>query len=163
MQRRRTDLRAIDCANWPGVDVNALDEATRVIYAQRQRAIECYLAGDTVRKITQQTQLANRNIYRLLARCLAMHPDGRVYGFRGLLPRIRVESYTRYAQPKSLSASGSRGTAGAFLLLLERYPSLATWLERQIREHAVVLKQINADDGLRTRRSEEHTSELQSR
>ena len=79
MQRRRSDLRAIDCANWPGVDVNALDEATRVIYAQRQRAIERYLAGDTVRKITQQTQLANRNIYRLLARCLAMHPDGRVY------------------------------------------------------------------------------------
>ena len=57
MQRRRTDLRAIDCVNWPSVDVNALDEATRVIYAQRQRAIECYLAGDTVRKITSNSQM----------------------------------------------------------------------------------------------------------
>ena len=74
MQRRRSDLQAIDSTGWPSVDVNALDEQTRAIYAQRQRAIECYLAGDTVRKITQQTQLANRNIYRLLARCLAMHP-----------------------------------------------------------------------------------------
>lgn len=151
MQRRRSDLQAIDSTGWPSVDVNALDEQTRAIYAQRHRAIVRFLAGETVRQIATQTQVANRSIYRLLARCLAIHPDGRVHGYRGLLPRIRVESYTRYAHPKSLSASGSRGTAGAFLLLLERYPTLATWLERQIRERAVVLKQISTDDGLRTR------------
>ena len=103
MQRRRSDLQAIDSTGWPSVDVNALDEQTRAIYAQRHRAIVRFLAGETVRQIATQTQVANRSIYRLLARCLAIHPDGRVHGYRGLLPRIRAESYTRYAHPKSAS------------------------------------------------------------
>ena len=65
----------------------------------------------------------------------------------GLLPHLHVNAYARRTQVTKLSDAGSRGTAGAFAHLLERYGQLEDWINQQIRKRRVVLKQHSAGDG----------------
>ncbi|MEO6072502.1 MAG: integrase, partial [Burkholderiales bacterium] len=92
--------------------------------------MEHYLAGESVRDIHTQTSVGSRQLYRLLERCLARHDDGRVFGYRGLLPHVHVNAYTRHTPLTTLSEAGSRGTAGAFAYCLERYPVLEDWINQ---------------------------------
>ena len=151
MSRRRTDLQNIDIDGWPTVDTNALPPGMRATFDRRRHAIELYASGTTAREIDKQTGINVRQLYHLLDRCLKQSDDGTVHGFRGLLKHNRVGSYRRAATLRVTDAQLGSGLAGAFALLLERYPSLATWLRRQIRDHAVVLTQLTTDEGLRTR------------
>ena len=151
MNRRRADLQLLDADGWPSVDDNTLTGSVRKTFQQRQRAIELYLKGESVREIVRQTQVECRQLYRLLSRCVATHSDGRPFGFRALVPHQRVRDYTRLKDPKTLAIGGSRGTAGAFELLLERYPKLLIWLQQQLRDRRVFIQQLSTDNGLRLR------------
>ena len=151
MSRPRIQLNGIDVTQWPSVDTNALSAPAKAHFERRLRAIEHYVTGLSVRQVYAETNVRPQQLYRLIARCLTPHDDGRLFGYRGLLPRIHVNAYTRRTQVTQLSAAGSRGTAGAFAYLLERYPALDDWLNQQIRHHRVVLKQHSAEDRLRTR------------
>ncbi len=63
-----------------------------------------YLEGATDSQIKAACGISRGQTYRLLTeRCLKQHPDGNVYGWRGLLPHARVKSYQRTA-PLELNA-----------------------------------------------------------
>jgi|GEM_PF-2902946 len=143
MSRRRADLQQLDIAHWPSVDYSALAGRARESYLKRQLAVELYAKGESVRSIVKQTGVEMRQLYRLLQRCLAVHDDTRLFGYRGLLPRQRVRDYVRRKQVNTLDPRGSRGTAGAFGMLLERHPGLQTWLKHQIRDRRVFLEQVS--------------------
>ena len=150
MNRTRQDVTAHD---WPAlaqVDAGALNETERSAYQRNRRAIDLYLSGRSINEIAKQSGVVRSHLYRLINRCLAVHDDGRLYGYRGLLPKTRIQSYSRVTKVKELSKHGSRGTAGAFMALLERYPKLAEWIRQQIRDHHVVLRQISSKEALRT-------------
>jgi putative transposase len=151
MNRRRADLQQLDADGWPSVDYNTLTGSVRKTFQRRQRAVELYLKGESVRDIVRQTQVECRQLYRLLRRCVAIHRDGRPFGFRALVPHQRVRDYTRVKHPKALPVGGSRGTAGAFEHLLERYPALLTWLQQQLRDRRVFIQQLSTDNNLRLR------------
>jgi hypothetical protein len=54
--------------------------------------------------------------------------------------------------PVTLPRDGTgRGSAGAFGLLLEAYPSLATWISDRVHAKRVNVIQRSTDDGLRLR------------
>ena len=151
MSRPRIQSSTIVVTQWPSVDPNALTADTKAIFERRLNALERYLAGESVRQIHAKTGVGSRQLYRLLERCLTRHDDGRVFGYRGLLPRIHVNAYARRTQVTKLSGAGSRGTAGAFTHLLERHAELEDWINQQIRKRRVVLKQHSAGDRLHTR------------
>ena len=150
MRHART---GIDLGSWPAFDSRAVAKPIRKTYLARQQAIELYAASASFAEILARTGVHRRQLYRLLDHCLARHEDGRVFGWRGVVPYARVADYQRAARIE-LSRDGSgHGAAGAFSMLLQTYPALASWIADCVRDKRVSLQQISCDDGLRTRLS----------
>ncbi len=107
-----------DLQAWPAVDELALSDERRALFHQRKRAIHLYLEGATDVQLRTSCGLCRAHTYRLLTkRCLKQHPDGYVYGWRGLLPHIRVKTYERTTPLKLNAWSG--GAVGALQWVFE--------------------------------------------
>ena len=128
------ELKALE--TWPTVDHSALDASRRQTYLQRAEAVRLFVLSNDLPlvEIELRTGVSRRGFARLFARCIARHADGRIQGFRALIPHTRVKRYTRTA-PVLVGATGSN-TSGAFVQLLARYPSIAKWLERAAKQRS---------------------------
>ena len=149
MSRRRDFEVAPD--SWPAFDVSALPSARQMPFKARRLAVELYASGVTLSEIESRTGVERRHFYRLLERCLALHEDGRTFGWRGLVPHARVGGYERVADVAPGSGGRRPGAAGAFAQLLKAQPSLAKWLADSVRTKRVTIEQLSTDDGLRIR------------
>ncbi|MCF8169270.1 MAG: hypothetical protein K9J77_11745 [Rhodoferax sp.] len=108
----------IDPTTWVVVDDAALPVAQRELFLRRQRGIRLYLAGAVAATIKEESGLGRSQIYRLITeRCLKLHPDGFLYGWRGALPHHRVNSYNR-TSPIKVGAWGG-GAVGAMQWVFE--------------------------------------------
>ena len=145
---RRSDT-PIDLDRWPEFDPSALPKKQRKAFAARRQADELYVADTAVSAIELQTGVNRRQLYRLLAHCRTAHSDGRVFGWRALVPYIHVARYQRTVKIR-LQGDGAGG-ASAFGFLLEANPSLTAWIAEQIRAERVSVEQLSAEDGLRLR------------
>lgn len=139
----------LDPSHWPVFDASALRNPQRAIYFARHQAIELYVANTSLTTIEARTGVKRGQLYRLLESCLAPHDDGRVFGWRALVPYARVAPYQRIAKVR-LQSNGS-GAAGAFDELMQRHPVIAEWLVRQVRSKRVTIEQRSSTDGLRVR------------
>lgn len=127
-----------DWSVWPMVDELSLDEDERKAYQSRERAIRCFVDNPEMRiaDICRETGVSTSTLYRLFERCCKKHPDGRIYGFRGL---VRYRRVARYSRTKPIERSGSRekgGAAGAFSMLLDRYPALEEFLVKELKKRS---------------------------
>lgn len=147
MQRKDIPASLMNLALWPGVDPNALSPNDREQYHRRENAIRAYLAGESLADIERRLGIARRMLLRLLDRCIALHPDGRIQGFRGLIPYARVKEYMRIKSVESCHERG--GYVGAFGQLLARYPHLNGIIERRITNGELRLSNTNRLIGLR--------------
>jgi hypothetical protein len=136
---RRNALANADIAAWPEFDALALPARRRKKFEARRRAVELYAAHIAIRQIEEQTGVNRRQLYRLVDRCVEAHEDGRIFGYRALVRYARVSGYQRIAQVSIGHTGGSRGTAGAFVMLLEAHPSLAAWIKKQIADKRIAL------------------------
>lgn len=66
-----------------------------------------------------------------LKRCTENHSDGRLMGFRALIPNSERKAYRSVAEERRVTDMGA-GYAGAFQQLLLNYPASARWLEKAI-------------------------------
>ena len=114
-----SDLRA-----WPDVrsDLVAAQKLKR--FRSRKRAMELYIGGVSPEKIQVQTNVHATDLGPLLDRCLAAHPDGRIYGFRACIPGTRIQEYTRSKDLPDPKAGEKGGYAGAFRRFLNTYPDI---------------------------------------
>jgi len=151
MTRRQTDLATIDLSQWPDATVSDLTEEERHTYERREHAIQLYVSGAALDAIALASGIGRGQLYHLLRRSLTVHDDGRVFGFRGLLPHRRTKTYRRNVPILSGRPSGQGGAAGAFGSLVEAYPMLLDWLRKQVKEHAVQIRQLGTDGSLRIR------------
>ena len=131
--------RSVRLADWPALDDRALSDKQRVVYLQRQSAVEAYVRGDTLRNIAEQCGVHGYTVLRLVRRAQQAHPDGRLWGYRALVPHARVQPYERSKAPRVLMHEKA-GNAGAFAQLLQRHPSLAVQLRRELEVGNVVLQ-----------------------
>lgn len=83
-------------------------------------------------RILANHRVGKSALYRAARRCLHLHPDGRIYGFRAVLPFLRVKDYERQAlvAPSPYSTSGC---AGAFAQLLRDYPTIEKVLRKAVK------------------------------
>lgn len=120
-----------DISIWPTPEIGALAPETLKQYLRRKKAVELYLLGSSDKFIAEECQIRLNHIYRLITeRCLAPHPDGLIYGWRGLIPNLRIKEYNR-TKKIHIDANG-RGASGAMQLLLETHPDLHERLIRRI-------------------------------
>lgn len=132
---RRTALQSsadLRMQDWPTVDELALSAEARASFARRYEAFKLYSSGASLSHIRKETCICAQHLYDLLDRCLKAHPDGRIYGFRALIPGIRIKSYSRQ-KPVELSLGDHQGGgAGAFQKLLEDYPALVDLIHSRL-------------------------------
>jgi len=126
--RRKSSLQDLDTSVWPSVAYTELAEDKREAFQRRMHAVERYVQGDSIHDIEAATGINRRQLYRLIERCLAEHEDGRIYGFRALATYARIASYKRVTKITGQGERGSGRSVGALRQLLERYPTLASWL-----------------------------------
>jgi hypothetical protein len=117
---------------WPPVLVELLTADSGELFKKRKFAVDLYIKGEALDSIESQTGVRRSDLSRLIERCMKIHSDGLVYGYRALIPHIRTTSYTRVTAPKSNKPSGRGGYAGAFEALLKKYPELHEKLIQKI-------------------------------
>ncbi|MDR5785299.1 integrase [Caballeronia sp. LP003] len=129
---RRSDIpeALTDASVWPGVDPSAMDPERLAIYRRREGAIQAYLRGARSADLKRDFGIARGALNRLIERCLAFHQDGRIQGFRGLIPHTRTQGHRRVVPACRRSDRG--GLTGALGQLFEQLPQLARIVEREI-------------------------------
>lgn len=126
------DSAALRVEDWPTVDELSLSNNDRASFARRYRAFRLYSSGATLSQIRNETGICAQHLYDLLDRCLKIHPDGRIYGFRALIPGIRIKSYERKKPVKMGVGDHQGGGAGAFQKLLDDYPALLDLIHNKL-------------------------------
>jgi hypothetical protein len=127
--------RCIDTAAWPTPDEGALSGQTLSLYLARKLAVRLYLAGESAETIKQQCSMSAKQAYRLIReRCLQPHSDGLVYGWRALVPHLRIKPYKRHRKVRV--DSFGNGAAGALEAMLDRHPDLREDLDARIRAYS---------------------------
>ena len=126
-----TDQDGFSVDNWPTIDEGALSEKDLAQYLRRKRAVLLYLRGESHATIFEECGFNARYInHTIRQRCMFPHPDGRVYGWRALIPGLHIARYTR--KKRVVADQRGLGTAGALGNLLLQEPDFARRLEAQI-------------------------------
>lgn len=117
----------VDVSCWPSPDEGAMGDA----YFSRKKAVVLYLAGESSSSIKKHTEIGAKQAYRLIReRCLQPHPDGREYGWRGLVPYLQIAPYRR--KSKIRVDQFGQGAVGAMRALLEAEPLFLREFEERI-------------------------------
>lgn len=111
-----------DVTLWPSVDPSALNKKNKQIYENRERAIKLYLNGVAHKTISQETGISRSQTSKLIKKCLLVHSDGKIFGFRGLLPFNRQKKYIRTAGISKMHRNS--GFSGSLNKLFSQYPSI---------------------------------------
>lgn len=128
--RPRLDRSSLRLREWPAVDDRALGDEVRATFRDRREALQAYANGALIADI-EAGGVDRRTLRRLLQRAQQPHADGRIWGWRALVPQARVKTYERQQAPKVL-VHGKAGNAGAFSQLLDRFPELEESLRREL-------------------------------
>ncbi|CAN7531102.1 hypothetical protein [Duganella sp. LjRoot269] len=117
----------VDVSCWPSPDEGAMGDA----YFSRKKAVMLYLAGESSANIKKQAEIGAKQAYRLIReRCLQPHPDGREYGWRGLVPYQQISPYRR--KTKIRVDQFGHGAVGAMRALLDAEPLLLREFEERV-------------------------------
>ena len=125
-----------DPSEWPTVAWSMLTDGERDVFRAREEAVRRYCRREPLRVIATGTGVPFNSIRRLYERCLQTHADGRLQGFRALIPYERVKPYQRMA---TIGRLGSAGKAGVFAQLLQRHPELEALIVSELQAHRVVV------------------------
>lgn len=120
-----------DCSKWPTPDEGAFTEENQKKYLLRKKAIIAYLAGEPAVSLRQKFGLGVSFLFRLVTeRCLQIHSDGQIYGWRAITPNTRIKTYKR-KHPVKVNRWG-HGAVGAMETLLDVHSELRIQFEKRI-------------------------------
>ena len=128
-----------DLSLWPSVDPSALEGQRREALLARIEAVRLYVARTSVREIEAATGIGRSQLYAMLRRCIASHPDGRIRGLRALIPYARAKRYERTKPVAPTTRVRRSGSSGAMTRLLEQHESLNAFLQRCLSDRSVFL------------------------
>ncbi|MFZ6813355.1 hypothetical protein ACO0K3_02725 [Undibacterium sp. Rencai35W] len=126
-----TDDPNFDISSWPSVDEGALVPEMAECFSKRKRAVILYLEGASDKLIFEETGIGRKQTYRLIReRCIQTHPDGRVYGWRGLIKHLRINAPHR--KKKITVNNWGGGAVGALKSTMENFPELRVKFEKRV-------------------------------
>jgi hypothetical protein len=118
---------------WPGVDEEALKNPDRFRqYKARRLAVELLLNEVPRAQILSKAGVSGRSAVHWLKRAMKIHPDGRIFGFRALIPWAHLAPYRRHAVAQWGPFPSNSGGSGAFAQLLRTYPELKDLIDGHI-------------------------------
>jgi putative transposase len=136
---------------WPTVEVNLIQDDLQEAFNQRCDAVKKYVDGLALAEIEEKTGIARNRVTTLVKKCLRPSSDGRILGFRGLIPFLSTKKYVRKAPVKAKFPEAQGGMSGVFRSLLNKHPSIEEKLVQYIKkknspQHNVHEKRIRAKD-----------------
>lgn len=134
--RKQAIANAPPLETWPDVVPEQVDQESREHLLAQVDAMRRYFSNEPVAKIAQITGISTTDLPRIAKRCLVPSSDGRIMGFRALLPYARLKDYERTAAERSKFPEEQGGLAGALSRLLGKYPELEDTLVKHIRQDA---------------------------
>ena len=134
--RRQAIASAPPLKQWPYAITDGLDVKQRERYDDQVDAMERYFAGEPVAAISRVTGVSRTRLADLAKKCLLIASDGKILGFRALLPYLRTKCYERTAHEKRKFPEAKGGHAGMLGRLLARFPDIEDVLVRHIRQEA---------------------------
>lgn len=127
--RHSLDPKQSDLSTWPDVATNNLTGEKRRRFDKLRRVLEDYFDQKKVKDICAEHQISRVEINRVLKRCLAIHSDGRIWGFRALISHMHQKTYQRTTPIKGSGGKRKAGNAGAMTQLFEMFPTLLELVE----------------------------------
>jgi hypothetical protein len=85
-----------DTQTWSAPAESSLGDADRAVYVSRKRAVCAYLDGVPPSRIQENYGYTKAQVYRMVGRCLESRPDGSMFGFYALIPRMNRPGFPRY-------------------------------------------------------------------
>ncbi len=145
-----------DLSKWPTVDSSALDDDAQGSRPNEDRFIRCraailaYLQGGGVIAISAEHGVSRSEILRLLNRAVQIHEDGRIFGWRALIPYKHLAPYRRTAPVAPCPKTGNVGYSGVVGAFFERFPDLRGLVDRlalrKPEKDEVAESQMNVSD-----------------
>lgn len=134
--RREAFASSLSPDLWPTVSKSALHPDDVEKYEANELAMRLYFECLPVRFIAERTGVAATSLPRMARKCLEVASDGKIFGFRALIPNIRTTAYKRSAPLGKKFGEQQGGQAGALGMMLERFPEIEEKLIRVIRQDA---------------------------
>lgn len=125
---------------WPLAEPQGLSPSRQKRFENRCDAVSGYMRGESLLHLSATFGISPWEIRRLRKRCLARHPDGRIWGYRALIPHKRTQIYARRAEP-SLAQNGRPACGGLLTRLLSLHPTVRA----KVYEH-YLRKRIGANE-----------------
>lgn len=124
---RRFEFDWLDAADrdtslWAGLDFSMFSDAVAQVVRPRVGTVQDYMHGTPLEEIYQKYGKKPPEVIRLTKRCVQIHPDGRIWGFRALAPFKRLKEYERNALVQRLSLDEKSGCSGALQQLFDLSP-----------------------------------------
>ncbi len=83
--------RKRDITSWQEGDISALSARAKKRYQKRKSAVIAYFTSETtLEQLTLQYHLSSALLLKLAEKCTLRHQDGRLWGFRALVPGVKV-------------------------------------------------------------------------
>jgi len=123
--RSNVDLDLAALEFWPLVDITALSPKKQKRFQRRVEIVKAYVANEPLKSIQLRLKVSSSEVLRLFRRCIKMADDGRVRGFRALLPGSHESGYKR-TEP---STRQSKTWAGELTRLFRERPHIRKAVE----------------------------------
>ncbi|CAB3929368.1 hypothetical protein LMG6000_00420 [Achromobacter insolitus] len=120
----------LDYRRWPVIDPSALSNSGRERHDWFKRGLEVYCIDGNLVEAAIQAHTSQANFLRILRRCICPYFDGKIAGWRALIPHSRIP--TSLPQIRTESVKARTGRAVQFSMLLENYPQIEKMLNDEI-------------------------------
>lgn len=137
----------VNPANWEHVDERSMTPDREETFRKRKNAIEAYMRGVSTAALKESWGFSRSHVTALINRCLTQHPDGKLWGWRGVVPHIRVTEWTRRTPPPT-GPDDQSGRAGVLQWLFASPGHQKSALEKRFRK-----KILERPSGLKGKRT----------
>lgn len=151
--RRTAPRDRLDYGQWATASTSEYDPEEQRRFALLTSAIKDYIDGQPFDSSLQENGIFRQTLLRCFNRCITPDRNGRLFGWRGLLPGIRVRAPER-RKPLIPSGRNKRGgLTGALTLFFKQHPDIAVGFEKYLLANA---KRIHGHEA-RLREKSAHT------
>lgn len=130
-----------DYSKWPRVNADMLAGDKKTRYLNLESALEDTCNDVKSKLICDKYQLTRSSLSYYMKRAVAIHADGRPWGFRALIKGCRQVEYTRTAPTIAGEESDGYGLAGAFEMMLRKYPKAEALIKAAMPDNRSTFKE----------------------
>lgn len=127
--RANTPVERMLYESWADISLDGLDDLASARVNLLTKAVKAYIDGEPYDPSLEQFGVYRATVLRAFRRCTRLDQFGRVVGWQGLLPYLRLSSPERRAPLVRSGRMAQGGLTGALGSVLSRYPAVRVGLD----------------------------------